>query len=105
MDENMILDSVTPINDDSLIKYHTQNDMFSNKYARIKPFILCNGRYLFSTMINDHYQNIVWEHTDGCIFKIKLDIKTGTNIGDLKYEGCDPTCEIINLINKLFTSQ
>ncbi len=41
--------------------------------------------------------NIKWIHTDGFISTQKLNYKTGTNLGDLKFEG-EAKCQIINSI-------
>jgi hypothetical protein len=39
------------------------------------------------TLLNPHYEFIKRIHTDSFISSKKLNIKTGTNLGDLRYEG------------------
>ena len=49
--------------------------------------------------MGSHIDNIVHFHTDDFIATKKLDTKLGTNLGDLKYEGC---CENVKVYNSIF---
>ena len=60
---------------------------FEYDLARIKPFLLAKGRKKISETIKPYVNNLLYAHTDSLIVDKPIDIKTGTNIGDLMYEG------------------
>ena len=60
---------------------------FKYSYARIKPFLLAQGRYNLLTTIYPFGDTIVRANTDGFISKEQLDIPTGEHLGGLNYEG------------------
>lgn len=60
---------------------------YKTNFARIKPFVLAYGRADLM-MFKEYEDQIVRIHTDGFYLKTKPEnIKTGTNLGYLKYEG------------------
>jgi len=71
-------------------------NIYKTNYARTIPFILAYGRARISTTMIPFISNVVRCHTDGIITSTPLDIPTGTNIGDLKYEGFCPKCIVHN---------
>lgn len=73
-------------NSDGTITYHMFNG-FSYDFARLKPFLMSRGRLAYSTLVYPHSDKVVRCHTDSIIATEKLDIKTGTKLGDLVYEG------------------
>lgn len=73
-------------NSDGTVTYH-MFDGFSYDFARLKPFLMSRGRLAYSTLVYPHRDKVVRCHTDSIIATEKLDIKTGTNLGDLVYEG------------------
>ena len=100
IEDNNSLQTIVPVNDDIIrVTFCKNNDMFSTSYARIKPFMLAYGRRMTQSYISG-IDSIVHVHTDGFISTKKLDIVTGTELGDLKYEGYCPDVTIVN-INKV----
>lgn len=89
-------DNITIVNAVSI------NNAFETNYARIKPFILADGRYMINTLIEPFEDDVVYVHTDGFIITKRLDIKTGSDIGELEYNGYDPKTEITNVTNYKF---
>jgi hypothetical protein len=66
----------------------TVGNPFRYSWARIKPFLLAQGRYILSTNIMKYGDKIVRANTDGFISKVKLDdIVCGDDLGMIKYEG------------------
>lgn len=87
-DNNKIIDIIPDSFDSSLLTaYITKNKYFNYDLARIKPFLLAKGRFILSNTIYSFRDKIIYSHTDSLIVKEKINIKTGNNIGDLKYEG------------------
>lgn len=65
--------------------------------ARLKKFLLAEGRYTIIKTILKYGEDIVQCHTDGFISKRKLDdIISNTDIGCIKYDGY---CKEIHIIN------
>ena len=73
------------------IKSVHRDSQFETDYARFAPFITSRGRELITNIIDkDASRDIVRCVTDGFITKTKLAIKSGSGLGDLRYEGrCD----------------
>jgi len=72
-----------------IAKVFNQKQYFELSYARFAPFILASGRLKISNIILKNLDTCVKVHTDSVM--LKQEIKgtvTGTNIGDLRYEGC-----------------
>ena len=85
--EKEILDITTLSNNVMLAHIVNKNKYFEYNLARIKCFILAKSRFTLSNAIQPHIDNLVFSHTDSIISKEKLNIKPGTKIGELKYEG------------------
>jgi hypothetical protein len=97
--ENRTITEFCPINDTlTRIKFVKNNKYYETNFARIGPFITAAGRRKIYQIMKPHAQYVKRVHTDGFISSKKLDIKTGTNIGDLKYEGYCENVEIVNNI-------
>jgi hypothetical protein len=76
------------INPDVLqIKLISNLYAFCTNYARIGPFLLSKARLFIRSLLQPYYETIKRIHTDGFINSMKLDLQTGTNLGDLRYEG------------------
>jgi len=70
--------------------------LYKTNYVRIEPFLVASGRLIISNIIRVNLDSVVRVHTDGVILKEPVkDVKLGTDIGQLKYEGVG-YCEIIN---------
>lgn len=68
-------------------EYINVNDPFMTRFARIKLFLLAQGRYTISALIGDNIDNVVQIQTDG--FMVKPSNKTytlGDEMGALKLE-------------------
>lgn len=97
--EDRTITEFCPINDTvTRIKFVKNKEYYETRFARIGPFITAAGRRKIFQIIKPHAQYVKRIHTDGFIASKKLDIKTGTNIGDLKYEGYCSDVEIVNNI-------
>lgn len=89
-----------PANDtETFVKFYKYKKRYCTNFARIAPFILARGRFLVSKAMKPHIDNIIRCHTDGFKSKVKLNIKTGNNIGDIKYEGYCKEYKLVNIID------
>ena len=86
--------------DKTIIEYVNNDKQFKSNYARLKPFLLSKGRNNLHNLIKNNIDDVVHFHTDGFLIKNNLNIKTGLDIGDLKYEGFYKKVEIHH-INKI----
>ena len=77
---------------------------FNSDYARLGPFLLAKARSELSQAIEPHLKYIKRVHTDGFLSKKKLDIKTGSNLGDLKYKGYCENVYVKNVNNVIDTA-
>ena len=82
-------------NNGVVITLSENSTVYKTDFARIGPFLLARGRYIMGEMIDPHASHIRYLHTDGFISDCKLDIETGEDIGDLRYEGY---CEEVNIV-------
>ena len=63
------------------------NDPFKTRFARIKLFLLAQGRYKMSSLIEDNIANVVQVQTDGFLVKpSQKHYELGPEIGKLKLE-------------------
>ena len=84
-------------NEDGELEFTIGKSMtFKFAWARLKPFLLAEGRMRISTTLKPFGDKIVRCHTDGFIAKEKLDIKTGLMKGEIKYEGYSEDVEVVN---------
>ena len=73
---------------DTLVYYVKKDKYFETNFARIKPFLLAKGRSKIGNILFEYKNDIIYSHTDSAIFSKKPEnIKTGTKIGELRYEG------------------
>jgi hypothetical protein len=85
------------INKDEVIIDICDNDnYYKSGFARLKPFLLDKVKYWMTTLVHDYKDNLKRFHTDGFITDIKLDVKTGEELGNLCYEGYYEHCIIKN---------
>ena len=68
------------------IEFCTKLGYFKYPWARLKPFILAFGRKMIGDIMQPYLDDITHVNTDGFKAVKQLDIITGTNIGDLRYE-------------------
>jgi hypothetical protein len=82
---------ILPRNDKQIqVEYYKNDCLYETNFARIGPFVTARGRQLIGKFMKDNIDQVVRCHTDGFLSKIKLNIKTGIEMGDVKYEGyCD----------------
>ena len=69
------------------IEFCTKLGYFKYPWARLKPFILAFGRQMIGRIMEPYLDDIIYVNTDGFKAVKQLDIITGTNIGDLRFEG------------------
>lgn len=99
--EDVTMKKTRPLGDDQkdgiFASYVKHDQEFKTSYARIKPFIMSLGRNHIYSYTWRYLDKIVRICTDGFIATEKLEIKTGLEMGDLKYEGrCREAFEMRN---------
>jgi hypothetical protein len=68
-------------------EYINVNDPFKTRFARIKLFLLAQGRYTISSLLNDNIENVVQIQTDGFMVKpSETKYTLGNEMGALKLE-------------------
>ena len=91
---------IIPVDDEHDTIIHTKRKAFRFPYARMKPFMLAKGREKILNICDKYMDDIVRIHTDGFYVKRKIDdIKLGTELGELKYEGFCPVYHVNNVIH------
>ena len=87
-------------NDTKYLTYNiikSYDEYYETDWARIKPFLVAKGRYNISKVIEKNLENLVYTHTDGCVFSSPIiGVTFGCKIGDLKNEG---QCEDATVLN------
>jgi hypothetical protein len=89
------------------IKMININNQFTSGFARLGPFLASRVRCMMSRVIEKDIDNIVRVYIDGIISTKELkykkinarrldNVKIGTDLGDLKYEGYNPNIHIHN---------
>jgi hypothetical protein len=63
--------------------------------------MLGRGRKLISDTMKPYIDKITYCHTDGFLSTEELPLKTGTNLGDLKFDGYCEECEVIGCNKKI----
>ena len=74
---------------------------YKTDYARLSPFLLARGRQIINELLIPYIKNVVRVHTDGFMITEKLNIETGYELGNIKYEGIEKVR--IENINKVLT--
>ena len=104
IEEDRTIMSINPLNEKKTIVKFVKNDYaYETPYARIAPFLLAKGRVKISKAIveaegSTNIKNIKRVHTDSMYATKKLDIVTGTNLGNMKFEGFCKNVKIFNNI-------
>ena len=92
--------AINPIDENNIkldiVRY---SNYYETNFARIAPYLLARGRALLSRHMEPNIEHIRRVHTDGYISAVKLDVKTGSDIGELKFEGYSTHCKITNNIS------
>lgn len=100
--DNHDINFIKPSDDNKIIISHIKRDKYyKTNFARFSPFLLSKGRLMISDIMEPHIQYIKRFHTDGFISCKKLDIKTGNEIGNLKYEGYNNKICFDNIRSKI----
>ena len=89
--------------DNNKINLHLSNNdyIYKTNYARLCPFLLSQARYNISSLIEPYKNDVINCHTDGFTLPYKPnELKTGLNIGELKYNGYCENYDIKNCNNK-----
>jgi hypothetical protein len=94
-----IIERVPYGDDEILIKFAKNDSLFVYDWARIGPFILGKGRSMISKLMEPNLDCIMRTHTDSMWSTKKLDISTGLDLGQVKYEGYCPDVKIVNNTN------
>jgi len=98
------LSTIVKTGDDSYyIYFEKPNQQFRSPYARCYPFLLAKGRQKITNIMKPHMEHVVRCHTDSMFLKKECNVKTGNNLGDLKYEGYCPKAIVKN--NKIPTGE
>jgi hypothetical protein len=101
MSDDLYLDRIIPLSDTKTwIDYVPIDKTYVTNWARIGPFLTSRGRQEITKYMSSHIGSVRWIHTDGFITSEKLDIETGSTMGQLKYEGKCENVQIINCISK-----
>jgi hypothetical protein len=70
--------------------------IYETDFARMHPFLVASGRLMISNMVRQNLESTVRCYVDGLILSGPIkNVKLGTDIGDLKFEG-KGSCDIIN---------
>jgi hypothetical protein len=89
--DDKVLVSMNRLNDDeSMVSFYPRQNPFYSNYARLKPFLLSKGRQKILRTISSlrGEDDVIWGHTDGFTTRAEhKELKLGTNLGDLEYEG------------------
>ena len=79
-----------------IVKTYDQKNIYTTNFGRLQPFILARGRFMISEIMKPIKDKVIRCHTDGFISTTNENIKHGSKIGDLVYEGYCDNCEVIN---------
>jgi len=100
MNSNISIEYIKETNVGHRISYtDRQENYYTTNYARLKPFLLSYSRSDLFRQIQPHLDSIVHINVDGFLSTKKLDIKLGTEIGDLKLDK-EGAC-IVHCINNV----
>ena len=88
--------------DNKITLHLSHNDnIYKTNYARMCPFLLSQARYNISKIIEPYKNDVINCHTDGfTLTHHPKELKTGFNIGELKYNGYCENYYIKNCNNK-----
>ena len=87
----------TPIQNGCKVELINKIKRYEYDFARIQPFLWAKSRYMLSKILEKNIDNVVFAHTDGLILTEEIkDTKLGTNLGELRFEGVDENCQVVN---------
>jgi hypothetical protein len=99
MGEDKTILSITPCDEDKvMIEVCRSDSMYETNHARMGPFLVANGRARISNIIEPYVDKVVRCHTDSMFVNEQIDVKTGTQLGELRYEGYCPNMEVKNMM-------
>ena len=101
--KNATIEEIYMKDDNTIHVKYTETDkpIFKTDFARIVPYLLSYGRYDMINLLEPFIKDVVYVRTDGFRTKSKQDLKFGTDIGELFYEGEEfIKIEHINLVLK-----
>jgi len=93
-----VLEDMYPSGDGkgTIVSFVKASSVFESDFARAKPFVLARGRLLMVETFAPFTDHIVRIHTDGVVCTKKLPIKTGNELGELKFEFECPKTKVHN---------
>jgi hypothetical protein len=98
IEQNVTYEMISTLNDNEVqIQYCKNSTIYETNWARIKPFMISRGRCEIARILTPHIEYVKKCHTDSMFVTKKLDIETGFDLGNLKYEGYCPNAQILNL--------
>jgi hypothetical protein len=91
--DNMTIVQIKPsfLKDITFVKYANNDSYYKSNFARLKPFFLSKARSNICDIMLPYKDTVVKCHTDSLtVSKYPTDIKTGSKLGELAFEGyCD----------------
>ena len=103
--DNHNIISLKTINENTNQLIISNNDnIYKTEYARMKPFLLSQARYIISTIMEPYKEDIINAHTDGFYLPYLCpNLSLGDNIGNLKYKGYCDNYEVKNCNSRIGT--
>ena len=100
--DNHEITSFKSIDNKILLNLSNNDNIYKTNYARMSPFLLSQARYNISKIIEPYKNDVINCHTDGFYlpYNPKL-LKTGFDIGQLKYKGYCENYSIKNCNSKI----
>ena len=86
-DRYEILNTISLRDDIWKVDYVEKNKYFKFAWSRLKPFLLAFARQHLGRIMAPYLDEIVHVNTDGFRTKTEIDIKLGSGLGEIKYEG------------------
>lgn len=97
--EDRTIGHIAPVSDNQIkLEYYKNDSMYETNFARISPFLISRGRERIAKIMEPFLEGIVRCHTDGFVSTKSLDIKLGSQMGDIRYEGYCPNAIVLNNI-------
>ena len=100
--DNNEISHIKHIDNNKIILHLSHNhNIYKTDYARMCSFLLSQARYNISKIIEPYKNDVINCHTDGFTLQYHpKELKTGLNIGELKYNGYCRNYHIKNCNNK-----
>jgi hypothetical protein len=95
--DNQSIRTISPFNDDYYVELIDNDKVFYSNFSRIGAFLIGKGRLVINNIIGSNIESVKRIHTDGMVLdRPIIDVKLGSAIGDLKYEGKSSNCIVHN---------